>query len=113
MARGDIESDADTLRPHLFQEIRQETRESIQGMRRVAVAVHHVGRHGMVGSENEIVGVDVIHDAGPRLPLKRAGVHIGQRCMRSCSGLERGKCAIRYSIWSASTRRPFKNMYSA
>src|SRR6516164_11588667 len=26
--------------------------------------------------------------------------------MRSCSGLERGKCATRYSIWSASTRRP-------
>ena len=27
---------------------------------------------------------------------------------RACSGLERGKCVSRYSIWSASTRRPFR-----
>ena len=66
-----------------------------------------------IGSENEVTGVDVVHDAGPRLRLEPAGAHIGQRCMRSCSGLERGKCAMRYSIWSARTRRPFKKMYSA
>ncbi len=27
---------------------------------------------------------------------------------RACSGLQRGKCVSRYSIWSASTRRPFR-----
>ena len=38
---------------------------------------------------------------------------LSQRWMRSCSGLWRGKCASRYSIWSARTRRPFRKMYSA
>ena len=27
---------------------------------------------------------------------------------RACNGLERGLCASRYCIWSASTRRPFR-----
>ena len=42
-----------------------------------------------------------------------AGHQVSQRWMRACSGLERGKCASRYSIWSASTRRPLRKMYSA
>ncbi len=98
LRKAEIEGDADALRPHLFEKIRQEARESVQGVRGIAVAVHHVGRHGMIGPENKIAGVDVVHDAGARLQGESAGAHIGQRCMRSCSGLERGKCAIRYSI---------------
>ena len=40
--------------------------------------------------------------------LERRG-ELHRACLsRACRGLWRGKCARKYSIWSASTRRPFK-----
>ena len=38
------------------------------------------------------------HDAVQYHSAENCAGHIGQRCMRSCSGLDRGKCATRYSI---------------
>ena len=104
-AQALVEGDRDARGPHALQEIGQEPGEAVERVRRVAVAIHHVGRHGVVGAKDEVARVDMVDDArarrrrrlmGARGAVKsrpagqRAG-HIGQRCMRSCSGLERGK----------------------
>ena len=82
------------------------SRKAVQRVRRLTIGIGKLRRQRIPGAENIDRSVDQV-DHCSRRPQAR------QRAMRSCSGLLRGKCASRYSIWSAITRRPFKKMYSA
>ena len=105
---------ADALGPDLLEQIRHEARETVQRVSRVAVSVHHVRRHRMIGPKDEIAGVDVVDEAGTRtdghgLSIRNCGrcaireaavrrttrgrtdgrrfcAHMGQRCIRSLRG---------------------------
>ena len=67
----------------LLQEIGEEAREAVQRVRRIAVAVHHVGRHGMVGPKDEVAGVDVVHEPVRGGGGWREGLGTGGRTSRS------------------------------
>ena len=97
-----VERDRDVLGPRLLQQVAEETAEAVQRVDRLAVAVGHLEADGIVRAEDEVARVDQVDRGRPG-----AG-HCLNRWMRACSGLVRGKCASRYSIWSASTRRPFR-----
>ena len=58
-----VEGHRDVARLRAFDEIAEKARESERGVRRVAVAVDHVGRHGVVGAENVDRRVDEIDHA--------------------------------------------------
>jgi hypothetical protein len=72
-AQALIEGDCDVLGPHILQEIRQKSRETVESMGRVAVRIHHVGRHGVIGAENEIARIDMVNDARAHLRSRRSG----------------------------------------
>src|SRR6185437_8543481 len=95
-----VEPDGDMLRLRALDEIAEHPRKPEYRVRRVPVAMHLLRAKCVIGAENVNRCVDQVDQDS-------------QRWMRSCSGLDRGKCASRYSIWSASTRRPLRKMYSA
>jgi hypothetical protein len=97
-----VEGERGVLGARPLEEVAEEAGESVQRVDRLPVAVGHLESDGIPGAEDEIARVDEV-DRGPA-----RGHHCVNRWMRACSGLVRGKCASRYSIWSASTRRPFR-----
>ena len=97
-----VERDRDVLRLRFLEQVAEKAAEAVQRIDRLAVAVRHLEAHGIVGPEDEIARVDQVYRGRCR------ALHCVKRWMRACSGLVRGKCASRYSIWSASTRRPFR-----
>ena len=97
-----VEGDRDVLGLRLLEQVAEEAAEAVKRIDRLAVAIGHLEADRIVGAEDEVARVDQVG----RWPAR--GRHCLKRWMRACSGLVRGKCASRYSIWSASTRRPFR-----
>ena len=58
-----VESHGDVARLRAFDEIAEKARETEGGVRGIAVAVHHVRRHGVVGAEDVDRRVDEVNHA--------------------------------------------------
>src|SRR5882757_6616976 len=103
-------------RPLAFDEVAQELAEAVQGIDRIASAIEQQIGNGVVGPKDENRGVDQVNGSGlwheGRVACdcgaKPPQIQANPRFNRACRGLVRGKWARKYSIWSASTRRPFK-----
>jgi hypothetical protein len=56
--RALVEGYRNIARPDSFDEVTQKTREAKDGVHRVAVPIHHVRQHRVVGAKNVDRGVD-------------------------------------------------------
>ena len=105
-----------------FQQLQQEMTETVYCIRGVPLAVRYAVLHREPCPEYIDTGIDQVqgfgrdlyrdftrHDGPQAYRISRSVASYGAyRITRVCSGLVRGKCARRNSIWSANTWRPCK-----
>ena len=87
-----VERDRDVARLRPFDQIAQEARETEQGMCRVALAIEHIGRHGVVRTEDIHGGVDEV-DHHPIVAVGRPGRDRLSR--RRCTAMRCRGCGSR------------------
>ena len=91
-----------------LQEVGEEAGEAVKRMSRIAIAIHHVGRHGVVGPEDEVARIDVVNDAraGERIRVRRRAAHDDTvQCHAAESGCRSHRPALHAFVQRARARK--------